>query len=645
MRALATALFCLTAAVSAFAQDPVAPSAATDAPAHLAFVEGGVDLIHEGVAERADPPVLLVEGDILRTANGRAEIVFGDGTLLHLDHSAELEMLGPERMRLVEGRAILRLSAAVREPYTIDTPGGTVKLDSRGEFGISASRSSQLEVSASRGTAEIDDGTQRVIVRAGELVTLAGPGSRAQYRAFNSAQWDSFAAWANERANGSATSVSASRLPYELRVYGSTLDQYGRWEYLTPYGYVWYPAVGVAWRPYYDGSWARTRYGWTWYGRDRWAWPTHHYGRWGFNGFSWYWIPSAGWGPAWVSWGYSAGYVSWAPLGWNGLPAIGLWPRRDHPAYYPNYDPWRGWTVVRRDQFGPRRPVRPRAIDGRTLDEATRSTMIVQNVGPGETARAVPRGSLSIPANAGYVRRDAPRVDRPGVVRRPQDVTTSQPASSNPPTTNISPTPQRRVTDAPANATTSGVPSGGVRTTPGSPDQDEVRRGRVRAAEPAQRPAESERPIVTVPGRSSDDDGSRDANRAVPHGGVIDYTRRGGSSTQEAGGSDGRAGGYAVRGGGEQQGSRGGSGDSGGAQPRTYGGGGDRGGAQPRTYGGGGTNAGSGSGSGSGSGGGASDGGRAGSVRSGGRPAGGSGAGAGSGSGAGSGGGAVRRPR
>jgi hypothetical protein len=630
MRALATALFCLTAAVSASAQDPVAPSAGSGAPAHLAFVEGGVDLIHEGVAERADPPVLLVEGDILRTANGRAEIVFGDGTLLHLDHSAELEMLGPERMRLVEGRVIVRLSAAVREPYVIDTPGGSVKLDSRGEFGISASRSTQLEVSASRGTAEIDDGTQRVMVRAGELVTLAGPGSRAQYRAFNSAQWDSFAAWANERATGSATSVSASRLPYELRVYGSTLDQYGRWEYLTPYGYVWYPAVGVAWRPYYDGSWARTRYGWTWYGRDRWAWPTHHYGRWGFNGFSWYWIPSAGWGPAWVSWGFSAGYVSWAPLGWDGLPAIGLWPRHGHPAYRPNYDPWRGWTVVRRDQFGPRRPVRPRAIDGRTLDEATRGAMIIQNAGPGEPARAVPRGSLSIPANAGYVRRDAPRVDRPGLVRRPQAVASSQPASGTPPASTIAPAPPRRVTDAPAYAPTDGVPSGGVRTPPGSADQDDIRRGRVRAAEPAPRPAESERPIVTVPGRSSDEDGNRDANRAVPRGGVIDYTRRGGSSTQETGGSDGRAGGSAVRSGGQQQGTRGGSGDSGGAQPRVSGGG-DRGGAQPRVYGGG--------GAGHNGGGGASDGGRGGSVRSGGRPAG------GSASGAGSGGGAVRRPR
>ena len=582
MRAPLTALFCLTLAVAAYAQDSGPAAPASQAPAHLSFIEGAVDIVHDGVSERADPPEMLVEGDIIRTGNGRAEIVFGDGTLLHLDHSAQLELLAPDRLRLSEGRVIFRVSAAVRTSYYVDTPGGTVQMNARGEYGISAFRDARLEVSASRGTAEIDDGSQTVILRAGELVTLAAPGARPQFQSFNTARWDSFSQWANERSTGSATSASAAYLPSEVRVYGSTLDQDGRWEYLNPYGYVWYPAVGVAWRPYYNGWWSHTRYGWTWRGHDRWAWPTHHYGRWGFNGAAWYWIPKAGWGPGWVSWGVSAGYVSWAPLGWNGAPAIG-WAWGDHPAYAPHYSPWRAWTVVPRPHFGPRRPVRPRAIDGNQLDAGVRNAMILQNQGPRVTGVAVPRGSIAMPTGAGSARRDAPRIDRPGVVRRPQDASTT-PAATPPP----GGVPQRRITDAPAYAPVVAAPEirtaepiysvprvGTAERNRGNADAD--RGGRVRSTDAA--PRDNERPVVTS-GRSTGDD---DSNRATPRGGVVDRSPRGGTpSTQDsAGGSDNRGGsstrgGY-VRSGGSQgggsqagssQGGRSGASDSGGARPR-----------------------------------------------------------------------------
>src|SRR5688500_14347504 len=108
-------LFCCLMAVPALAQDPGALSSSP--PANLAYAEGTVDVVHEGVTERADPPMLLVDGDVVRTRNGRAEIVFGDGTVLHMDHDAELEMLAPERIRLLAGRVLLRMTAAAARPY------------------------------------------------------------------------------------------------------------------------------------------------------------------------------------------------------------------------------------------------------------------------------------------------------------------------------------------------------------------------------------------------------------------------------------------------------------------------------------------------------------------------------------------------
>ena len=140
MRAPLTALFCLTLqSVRTRRIPPLRRPQATPRPTS-SFVEGFVDIVHEGVSERADPPEMLVDGDIIRTGNGRAEIVFGDGTLLHLDNGAQLEMLSPERLRLSEGRVIAARLGSGQAAYFIDTPGGTVRMNARGEYGVSAFR-------------------------------------------------------------------------------------------------------------------------------------------------------------------------------------------------------------------------------------------------------------------------------------------------------------------------------------------------------------------------------------------------------------------------------------------------------------------------------------------------------------------------
>ncbi len=405
---IATAVVCGLLVTRAYAQDPGVQSAApAPAPANLAYSEGAVDVIQDGVTERADPPVMLLEGDVVRTRNGRAEIVFGDGSLLHLAQDSELEILATGHLRLVTGRVIVRVTRAAASPYAIDTPSSTIRLEAEGEYSILTDRTAGLEVAVTRGAATVHETTAWAL-RGGQLLTIAGPGARPLIQSFNSARFDGFTQWAYDRVNGYARSSSAAQLPYELRPYGPVLDQYGYWDQVAPYGPVWYPTVDVGWRPYYDGSWAFTRFGWTWRGRDRWAWPTHHYGRWGYNANRWFWIPAASWGPAWVSWSVAGGFVGWSPLGWDGHPSIGFWGRRDHPAYRPDYSPWRSWTVVRRDHFAPRWNVRANAIDGDRLDERTR--LALANAVPlrptGDVA--VPRNSVSAPGVRGNVRRPPP---------------------------------------------------------------------------------------------------------------------------------------------------------------------------------------------------------------------------------------------
>ena len=92
------------------------------------------------------------------------------------------------------------------------------------------------------------------------------------------------------------------------------LSPYGRWV-PCDYGDCWVPAsVGAGWQPYSNGEWIYTDYGWTWVSYDPWGGDPFHYGSWYWFDDAWAWVPGTVWGPAWVTWGYDADDIGWAPL-------------------------------------------------------------------------------------------------------------------------------------------------------------------------------------------------------------------------------------------------------------------------------------------------------------------------------------------
>ena len=135
--------------------------------------------------------------------------------------------------------------------------------------------------------------------------------------------------------------VNAAPPPVErnvdTQVFYDRLSGYGHWEYTPEYGRVWIPNVAANWRPYYYGNWQLTDWGWTFASDDPWGWAAYHYGSWGYGpSLGWYWVPGSVWAPAWVSWRYGGGYVSWCPIGPGGY------------AYGYNN---RGWVAVGEQHF------------------------------------------------------------------------------------------------------------------------------------------------------------------------------------------------------------------------------------------------------------------------------------------------------
>ncbi len=411
----AVLLMLFAAAAPLHAQEP------TEAvePAHIAYFDGVVTLVRDGLAETATANVPVVVGDHVATSAGRVEILFPDGTVLDIDESTDVEFLAPNLLRLLSGRALLTVPGvnqpAAAPSYQIDTPVASVRAEGAGVYKITvlgARDDNQTELAVSRGYATLLTERGSTAVRAGERIVAIDNGSLSYPQPFNSARFDTFDRWVAERRDARVGDRSAQYLPSDLRMYAGTLDRNGSWEYDASYGYVWYPTVAAGWQPYYNGHWSPVpTYGWTWIGVDGWSWPTHHYGRWGYGRkSSWFWIPGRTWGPAWVSWASAPGYVSWCPLGFDGRPVFGI--------SIGATGSWPGWVVVPRTTFGyaghsaSRYAIAPHRIPRTTTFSVHSTAPVAVRSSLRGTSRVAGNVDTAVPRRAGAVTKSCARPPR-----------------------------------------------------------------------------------------------------------------------------------------------------------------------------------------------------------------------------------------
>ena len=493
-------LLCVTAL--ALAAAPAAAQSATPPP-HLSIVEGGAELTRGTEREPAQPNTPLVLGDQLRTDDGRAEVLLGDGSALHLDAQTTVDFNGDTVVRLTSGRAILITERGGADGVQVDTAPASVRIQTPGEVhrALDDDRGQlALQVAVVRGWADVDAGGGAVPVRAGQQVVVR-EGEQASYPApFNSARMDGFTRWSMAVLDSRRGTASAQYLPADVRVYGPTFDQHGSWSYAAPYGYVWYPRVAVDWRPYYRGRWRHSgRFGWTFVGHDPWGWATHHYGRWGLSAAgAWFWIPKSGWGAAWVHWAVAPGYVGWCPLGWNNRPVLAFWGHGRRPgAFAGSYrgyrDPFRAWSVVPTHSFRRSAPVHRQRFDRSPFRSARGPAFVVQPTPPNV---AVPRGAVVAP---GY------RIAGPSVAPR-----AGQSRRGTPPAASGSNRAAPRAGTAASAARAPGgrVRSGDASTT--SPPAVIYHRGTARRSPPASGASTYDRAGVAVPrGLPADVDAAR----------------------------------------------------------------------------------------------------------------------------------------
>lgn len=290
----------------------------------------------------------VASGDNLwLSGEGQAEIDYGSGQFrLGGDSNVHVSRLDDRQLALfvAQGRVIVRVRGLdPGESAVVDTPNAQIELQRPGLYRIDVSpepRQTWLIVREGEANVVLPSGLQQVLP--GQTATVAGAdGGIAEVR--NGVSVDALDLWSADRdrvhGRGRQTTAYVSR---EM-VGQADLDAYGAWQTYPDYGPVWFPtAVVDDWAPYRYGRWTwLSAYGWTWVDDAPWGYAPFHYGRWAYIGGRWGWCPGAYvarpvWAPALVAWyggsnwqfSVSSGgpVYGWVPLGWRD-PFVPWWGR------------------------------------------------------------------------------------------------------------------------------------------------------------------------------------------------------------------------------------------------------------------------------------------------------------------------------
>ena len=342
----------------------------------VSLTEGDVQVLIQDTTDWTDATanIPLNEGDRLWVPEGgKAELQIRGGVFVRGDGNTALDILSADQesaqFYLDRGHTYINNRRGGIKTVQIDTPLSSVRSYDNSVMMLDVSEDGVTELSVLKGYATVESRAGATRVGAGNTLTIRGrtmPSSRRSTPPTSGSD-------GTRTATSKVTTwgESARYLPDELHEYSADFDDNGRWDYVSEYGYVWAPTAAVAdWAPYTLGRWVWIRGNYVWIAYDPWGWAPYHYGRWVFVASrGWCWVPPASgnayWGPGYVGWIVTPGYVAWVPLapgetyygyGYYGPGSVNITTININTAAvnrtYVNAGHGHAVTVVKRDTFG-----------------------------------------------------------------------------------------------------------------------------------------------------------------------------------------------------------------------------------------------------------------------------------------------------
>jgi hypothetical protein len=232
---------------------------------------------------------------------GRTEIQVGS-MALRVGSASELDVtnLGDRdaSLTLAQGELNVRLGRlSSGERIEIVTPRGVMEILAAGQYHIDAGTTdspTRFEVFKGRAELQRDGGNTALANGQAALINA----DETQSLTMASAEPDPLDQWALGRDRGPArppANTASAAAPYvSPEMTGeSDLSAYGNWNTDPQYGSVWYPSgVPADWAPYTYGRWNWVSpWGWTWIDDEPWGFAPFHYGRWAYRDDGWCWLP------------------------------------------------------------------------------------------------------------------------------------------------------------------------------------------------------------------------------------------------------------------------------------------------------------------------------------------------------------------
>jgi len=216
----------------------------------IAGVEGKVLLDNAELQESVTHFPEMKEGSVLRTEDGRVELMLPPGFMLRMGENGALKLLAN---RLIDTRVEIQAGSAVVEVdqtkpdfnVAIALKDGVVTLSKVGVYRFDA-EPARLKVF--HGTATVDIGGQSVMLGTGHMLALSGASASAEK--FDVSQTDALDNWSARRADAMAmANLSGARYSndsYAMPAPGNT------WIYNPYFGmYTYMPMMGTMCNPFY----------------------------------------------------------------------------------------------------------------------------------------------------------------------------------------------------------------------------------------------------------------------------------------------------------------------------------------------------------------------------------------------------------
>lgn len=246
-RAAGATILTMSLAPGAWAQSVISAHSGV-----IHYVEGDVTVdgspVHPKFAEFPD----VKSGQLVATAEGRAEILLTPGVFLRLAENSSVRMLSnalaDTRLEVVSGSALVEVGELLEHnAITFEASGSKMELAKKGLFRVDASPAS---LRVYEGQARVTSGSESLIARKGHEIDLA-TATLADTK-FDPKETDAFYRWSSRRAEYvAAANVISARVTSNSDYSSSFTSNPGAWSWNPYFGmFTFLPSNGVYWSPF-----------------------------------------------------------------------------------------------------------------------------------------------------------------------------------------------------------------------------------------------------------------------------------------------------------------------------------------------------------------------------------------------------------